>query len=319
MQYFLWKHNVLRYLAPFDHEKPSYYYLPDLLLGMLPWSLLLIPLARFLGRHSVAASARRPAALGFFLISSLWCLVFYSLAGSKRAGYILPAMPPLTLALGCYLDILLTQSGRVWSAAVPFANSFAFRTTLAVLGVASASTMLAHSAELLSSTSAMGLAAAGIAAFMVVYRFGHTWKPAAAWGGCGVATFAVLFLSVHLALPRYARKFSMREQVQPYAKLCQDLQVPVVCYPRCWDSVSFYLGREDVRVYTPDRRPQLIADLRANPRTLAFIKSDHSLDELLRDLPGSMEFVPDGEPGNVAVGWVRPRLEAPATLFAGRE
>jgi dolichol-phosphate mannosyltransferase len=249
--YFLWKHNVLRYLAPFDHEKPSYYYLPDLLLGMLPWSLLLLPLARFLGRHSAAASAGRPAALGFFLIASLWCLMFYSLAGSKRSGYILPAMPPLALALGCYL----VERNR---------------------------------------------------------------KPAVAWRLCGAATFAVLFLSVHLILPRYAHRFSMREQVQPYAELCRDLQVPVICYPRCWDSVGFYLGREDIRVYTPDRRPQLIADLRANPRTLAFIKSDHSLDELLRDLPGSLEFVPDGEPGNVAVGWVRPRLEAPAALFADR-
>jgi len=63
---------------------------------------------------------------------------------------------------------------------------------------------------------------------------------------CSVATFAVLFLSVHWELPRYAQRFSMREQVQPYAERCRDIRVPVVCYPRCWDSVSFYLGREDV-------------------------------------------------------------------------
>jgi hypothetical protein len=94
--------------------------------------------------------------------------------------------------------------------------------------------------------------------------------------------------------------------------------VPVVCYPRRWDSVSFYLGRNDVQVYTPDRRRQLIADLRANPRTLAFIKSDHSLDEVLRELPQSMEFVPRGQQGSVTAGWVRQRFEAPATLFARR-
>jgi dolichol-phosphate mannosyltransferase len=268
--YFLWKHNVLRYLVPFDHEKPSYYYLPDLLLGMLPWTLLLLPLARFLGRHSAATAARRPAALGFFLIAFLWCLGFYSLAGSKRSGYILPAMPPLALALGCYLDALLTNADNL-------------RTTTAPLSG---------------------------------WRRNRT--PAVTWGTCAAATFAVLFLSVHLVLPQYARRFSMREQVQPYAELCHDLPVPVICYPRCWDSVSFYLGRQDVRVYTPDRRRQLIADLRANPRTLAFIKSDHSLHELLRDLPASMEFVPDGSQGNVAVGWVRPRFEAPTMLFAGR-
>ena len=52
-------------------------------------------------------------------------------------------------------------------------------------------------------------------------------------------------------------------------------------------------------------------------RIRAFIKSDRSLDELLRDLPGSMEFVPHGRQGSVTVGWVRQRLEVPATLFAG--
>jgi hypothetical protein len=135
---------------------------------------------------------------------------------------------------------------------------------------------------------------------------------------CSAVTFSVLFLSLQLVLPGYARTFSMRGQVRPCAALCRDPQVPVVCYPRRWDSVSFYLGRDDVRVYTPDRRQQFIADLRANPRTLAFIKSDHSLDDILRDLPGWLEFVPRGRQGNVTVGWVRRRLEVPGTLLADR-
>jgi dolichol-phosphate mannosyltransferase len=269
-EYFFWKHNVLRYLVPFDHEKPSYFYLADVLLGMLPWSLLLLPLLRLLSRRFAPPSARRSAALGFSLLAFVWCFAFYSLAGSKRSGYILPAMPPLALALGCCLDSMLASA----------------RDARAVLW---------------SSV-----------------RWGQKQTMAGSWCLCGAATFAILFVSVHLLLPGYARKFSMRGQVRPYAALCHDPQVRIVSYPRCWDSVSFYLRRDDVHVYTPERRQQLIADLRTNPRTLAFIKSDHSLDELLSDLPGSLEFVPDGRQGNVAVGWVRQRLEVPATLFAGR-
>src|SRR5205807_772295 len=102
LRYFFWKHNLVRYLSPFDHIKPVWFYLPQLLLGMLPWSLLLIPLARFLARRNGPEAAHRPAALGFFMLASLWCLLFYSLSGSKRAGYILPAMPFLALALGSY-------------------------------------------------------------------------------------------------------------------------------------------------------------------------------------------------------------------------
>src|SRR5262249_22305717 len=119
-------------------------------------------------------------------------------------------------------------------------------------------------------------------------------------------------------LPGYAGRFSLRGQVQPYARLAENPQVPVVCYPRPWDSVNFYLRRDDVRVYTEQQRGELLAALRANPRTLAFIKSDRSLDDLLRDLPGFLEFVPRGRHGGVTVGWVRHRWQVPPTLFAAQ-
>src|SRR5262249_40552842 len=102
--YFFWKHNLLRYVTPFDHAKPVWTYVPDLLLGMLPWSLLLLPLFESLGRKTTPDHPERPASLGFFLLAAGWSFLFFSAAGSKRAGYILPAMPPLALALGCYLD-----------------------------------------------------------------------------------------------------------------------------------------------------------------------------------------------------------------------
>src|SRR5205823_13368468 len=90
-------------------------------LGMLPWSLMLLPLAWSLVRRFRPASVRRPAGLGLFLIATVWCFVFYSLAGSKRSGYILPVMPPLALALGCYLDGLL---------ATAFSRILAFRVAI---------------------------------------------------------------------------------------------------------------------------------------------------------------------------------------------
>jgi 4-amino-4-deoxy-L-arabinose transferase-like glycosyltransferase len=294
------------------------YYLSDLLLGMLPWSLLLLPLGRYLGHRFKPTIARPSAALGFFLLTSVWCFVFYSLAGSKRSGYILPAMPPLALALGCYLDAWLTSESDPETTAPGRSVLFAFHTTLAMIGLAGSASMLAPSVGLLSSTTGTVLAVVSVLTLIAVYRLGRAWRPATAWGICGSVTFAVLFFSVELVLPRYAARFSLRAQVQPYARLCQDPEVPVVCYPRCWDSVSFYLGRDDVQVYTRDRRRELIGDLRSNPRTLAFIKSDHSLDEVLHDLPRSLEFVPRHQENSVTVGWIRQRLEVPATLFAER-
>jgi len=72
-----------------------------------------------------------------------------------------------------------------------------------------------------------------------------------------------------------------------------------------------------VRVYTPARRALLIADLRARPRTLLFVKSEHYLDDLLRSLPASLEFVPFRRQGTVVTsGIVRLRLEIPQDAIA---
>ena len=62
----------------------------------------------------------------------------------------------------------------------------------------------------------------------------------------------------------------------------------------------------------------LIADLRANPETLAFIKSELYLNEFLRALPTSLQFVPLGRQGQVTMGWVQARKEHRLDLFARR-
>jgi hypothetical protein len=47
-----------------------------------------------------AVSARRTPQLGFALLAGGWCVLFFSLSGSKLPTYIMPAFPMLCLALG---------------------------------------------------------------------------------------------------------------------------------------------------------------------------------------------------------------------------
>jgi 4-amino-4-deoxy-L-arabinose transferase-like glycosyltransferase len=102
-KHFLWEHNVVRFLTPFDHQQPVWFYGPVLLLGLLPGSLLLPPFLRFLssGQHDV--SDRRGPELGFAMLAGGWCLIFFTLSGSKLPTYILPAFPFLCLALGYFI------------------------------------------------------------------------------------------------------------------------------------------------------------------------------------------------------------------------
>jgi 4-amino-4-deoxy-L-arabinose transferase-like glycosyltransferase len=102
-RYFLWQHNVARFVEPFDHVQPVWFYLPILLFGLLPTISLARPLGRFLASTNGTEIHQRCSALGYLLLAGLWCVFFFSLAGSKLPTYILPAFPPLCLALGCFI------------------------------------------------------------------------------------------------------------------------------------------------------------------------------------------------------------------------
>ena len=96
LRHFFWDHNVMRFLQPFDHLQPVWYYAPILLVGLLPMAFVAVPYLRnvlFVGGASSRAGS-------FWLLAGLWCVAFFSVSGSKLPTYILPAFPPLCLALG---------------------------------------------------------------------------------------------------------------------------------------------------------------------------------------------------------------------------
>src|SRR5262249_24053266 len=189
--HFFWQHNVVRYFAPFDHPEPFWFYLPGLVLGMLPWSLLLPGLMRFLFRHSRRVAVRRPPALGFFLLAGLWSLVFFSLAGCKRAVYILPAMTPLALALGCYLDALLPRwrAAPAWSSfLIVRGGLLARRATLLVLALGAGAGLVGVAVEMLPPLHGLLPAVFALLAAGLIVWSGRRLS----WAHCATATFVLL-------------------------------------------------------------------------------------------------------------------------------
>jgi 4-amino-4-deoxy-L-arabinose transferase-like glycosyltransferase len=91
---FLLNHNVERFTSTIHkHPGPFLYYVPILLAGLFPWSGLALP-----GLASVAP--RRSRIDLFVLLWLLLPLAFFSLAGSKLPGYVLPCLTPLALLMG---------------------------------------------------------------------------------------------------------------------------------------------------------------------------------------------------------------------------
>jgi len=307
---FLWNHHVvLRFVQPM-HDQPVWYYLPTLLLGMLPWTLLVPGMIKLLLRRFRAGEGKVPTEVWFLLVCCSWCLLFYSMAPCKRVGYILPAMPTFALALGHALDRRLPGQG-VWEFFRLGETSLPYWTTHAVLGTATLFAVAAGIADLIGPGRCMALTALGaatIAALIVGRRIRKNSAArglAGSWAGCALAAFAFLFLAAHVLLPGHYRKFSLRAQVQSF----QDCpEIPVVCHPHHCDSVSFYLGHRDIRSYGRDERDRLIADLSGRPETIVFVKSGQVLNDLLEQLPDSLEFTPRGRASWMTAGLVRRRM-----------
>ncbi|HEV2289943.1 MAG TPA: phospholipid carrier-dependent glycosyltransferase [Candidatus Acidoferrales bacterium] len=97
---FILLHNFQRYLTPvFQHRQPFWFFGPIVLIGLLPWTALLIG-AAIDGRRIFREGSWRNS-FGFFV--ACWAIlpfVFFSFSRSKLPEYILPIFPPLVLLLG---------------------------------------------------------------------------------------------------------------------------------------------------------------------------------------------------------------------------
>jgi hypothetical protein len=247
---FLWEHNVRRFLAPMVHQHGVWFYLPVLLAGLFPGTLLALPFVRFLLSGEEAITRRRTPEWGFLLLAGGWCGFFFTLSSCKLPTYILPAFPPLALALGHVL-----VQGHWASSRVP-----------AVVGT---------------------------------------------------VCFLVLAAGHYLALPWYAAYRSPVGRPAEVARHCADPATPVVCYPRNCDSVSFYLGRDDLRSYRSKDIEDLRALVRAGPRTVILCTHRHSLRGLKQLLPPEIRITDEVHLGLKDIPGVPPALMKPLALLMG--
>ncbi len=96
--YLVYRENILRFFAPFDHQGPWYTYFIYLPLYLLPWSVIALGVWGINKKNLLP----RTSAQNAFLISTLFIFVFFTLSGSRRSYYILP-MVPLVMLWVAYL------------------------------------------------------------------------------------------------------------------------------------------------------------------------------------------------------------------------
>lgn len=107
LQNILFKQTARRYVDPWHHYEPAWYFLEVIALYWLPLSLALPWLLRPWAQAWRERDARVWLPLAWFLL----VLGFFSASAGKRDMYILPALPALALAAAPYLQELTARTG----------------------------------------------------------------------------------------------------------------------------------------------------------------------------------------------------------------
>lgn len=271
------KENVLRFIssgaAGAGHEHPFYYFLPNLFMGMAPWSFFLPPLVYFLYRSCERWAQHQ------FLFPLVWfatVFVFYSASSSKRSVYILPLYPAAALLLGAWWQALrrgevelprgferLIQAAGYASAGViliavagvlaeaggldPFAPIRPLlhpkdRSNLPLFSGVVASHPLAFGAWLLGVSGAMiGL---------VVGLRRRAWE--AVFGALAVFTTSLFLLVNHVIQPTIAAARTYRPFME---RVVSQVGPRPLFFYRCFDSGALFYADRRIPFYAPVATP----------------------------------------------------------------
>ncbi|MEW6659534.1 MAG: glycosyltransferase family 39 protein [Thermodesulfobacteriota bacterium] len=295
-RFFILEQHLGRYLtASIHHHQPFWYYLPILLVFMLPWSWLL-PWA--LGREKPWADPDRL----FLLIWAATVFLFFTLSRGKLAPYILPALLPLALLVGHSLSNLAAGGPGL-------AASRGLLLTLgiwALLGWVAAGLYLWPPA-FLNPLVSQGALVAPIA-LLGVFIMALTPSFALIWRRLGVLLLGAFLLGalVFWGMEKVSRQRSPREMAlilksswQPGAGL--------VGYRRYSQGISYYSGQifhilefptelDYGRKLAPHNSlffqtsGEMISWVKSRPAVFFFLKAAN-LPYLERELPGKYHFL----------------------------
>jgi 4-amino-4-deoxy-L-arabinose transferase-like glycosyltransferase len=112
--YMVYRENIERYFAPYDHRGPIYLYMYVIFGLMAPWSAFLP--AALVHAHSRAEAASSMLRSGRFVLAFFWTtFIFFTLSGSRRSYYILPILPAASILVARIFVVAekdLSESGR---------------------------------------------------------------------------------------------------------------------------------------------------------------------------------------------------------------
>jgi 4-amino-4-deoxy-L-arabinose transferase-like glycosyltransferase len=132
-QEFFLNQNLNRAVGAVDHKAGLWYYIPVLIGGTFPWSILLVanwklaarPFLNLLRRQAPTFSPLRTKATAFSATVTMTTFCFFSLLPTKLLTYILPSIPFAALLIGITFSkpwrsgLGQTRTSKIWQIAIP--------------------------------------------------------------------------------------------------------------------------------------------------------------------------------------------------------
>jgi 4-amino-4-deoxy-L-arabinose transferase-like glycosyltransferase len=283
--YIVGEHFERAFVSDYSHAEAFYFYIPVIVAGMLPWSLM-VPILTW--RDSAPNHARR-----FCLTAAAVIVVLFSIASAKLIPYILPALPFLAILIADGLAACLWPHDAAHAPQPPDSRILVESGGLLILmGIAAGAVALMatriRTPYVLAARPALYAAAAIFVAWGVVATLCFIGRR---------ATLGIVCVVAAMAFALFAGTYA-RIEVEPlrsYADLCRAIarmggDAPIICYHRYVQGLPFYNRR---RVILLGARTELDFGARRDPEMPQwFWKNDDQLFEFWKD-PGTKVVVLD--------------------------
>ncbi|MGH7137520.1 MAG: hypothetical protein ACREHD_17380, partial [Pirellulales bacterium] len=276
---FFGRHNIGRFLSPMEnHHGPFWYYVPAVLFGFFPWSIVL-PQAVV----RAATQLRQSASWASWLFLTCWAGVwigFFSCSGTKLPSYTTPAFPALAVMTAAWIDGWLTDATKVnrW---------FLYQSmvSLGVVGVAFMVAMPIAARYILPGEALLGIVGVPLVAGSIAGLVWAVRRPHRAAAALAISALSFMVLMFAFAAVRASRHqnsnalvAALNESDSPLDPAAFDLTVPsTVYYTGC--QIPQFTEADDALRY-----------LESSPRSL-LVTYARGYEELRPRLPGDVTIV----------------------------
>jgi 4-amino-4-deoxy-L-arabinose transferase-like glycosyltransferase len=234
--YFIGEHLRRVFEPSFSHGEPIYFYLPVIIGGMLPWSILM----------PLIATKGRPAAT-YCLIAAATTIGLFSLASGKLIPYVLPAVPPLAIAIADgtieYVERDELRTPRRLSAVAIFPVAAG----IGLIG------FLSHNRHALEGDPLLGRASLAALAVILLVGAGAAWATSRRSGEACLVSIAVMTAAA-LVAASYGR--IAIEPLRSYDALSRQVarkqpRAVLISYGKYVQVLPFYAKRRVILVGNP--------------------------------------------------------------------